>query len=77
MQTEVKPDQAVDDHAVALALDLSVHTVRKDRQKLQRIPFYKINGSVRYNLARVFEAMAAYEHGGPRPTQARRSRGGA
>lgn len=42
-----------------------MHTVRKDRTGKRRIPFFKIGGSVRYDLDRVREALQQYEQGGP------------
>ena len=65
----------VDDHAVAAALGISVHSVRKDRLKDARIPFVRINGTVRYHLPRVFEALAEYEVGGPKARPGRRKPG--
>lgn len=67
MRTENNPTApfAVDEHEAARALGLSVHTLRKDRINARRIPFYKIGGTIRYDLARVREALAAYEQGGP------------
>ena len=55
----------VDEYAAAAALGLSVHTLRKDRQRDRRIPFYRIGGSIRYNLDRVRAALDALECGGP------------
>ena len=73
MQTETKPGAlTVDEHEAAAALGLSVHTLRKDRQHDRRIPYYKIGSAVRYDLGRVREALAALEHGGPKPPAARR-----
>ena len=57
----------VDEHAAAEALGLSVHTLRKDRRASRQIPFYRIGGSIRYNLTRVLEALAPFEEGGARP----------
>lgn len=56
--------QLVDEFACAKALGLSVGTLRKDRQSDRRIPFFKIGTSVRYDLERVREALAAFEQGG-------------
>ncbi|MDT3679861.1 MAG: hypothetical protein ROZ64_13620 [Burkholderiaceae bacterium] len=62
-KTEV-PRLAVDEFAIARALDMSVHFLRKDRQTERRIPYFKIGGSVRYDLQRVREALARMEQGG-------------
>jgi hypothetical protein len=74
MQTETKPARlGVDEFAIAAELGLSVHTVRKDRVKGRRIPYFKIGTTVRYNVERVREALACLEVGGPaaRPTARR------
>lgn len=64
-QAHVQPI-AVDEHAAAQALGVSVHYLRKDRRTKRLIPFYKIGSDiVRYNLPRVLEALAACEQGGP------------
>lgn len=75
MQTEATTPTdriGVGEHEVAAALGLSVHTLRKDRTAARRIPFYKIGGSVRYNLDRVRETLTALEVGGIQPRKARR-----
>ncbi len=75
MQTQTLPTTAaiaVGEREAALALGLSVHTLRKDRQSARLFPFYKIGRSVRYDLVRVREALAARELGGPAPRTARR-----
>lgn len=56
---------AVDEYAAAAAINKSVGWMRKDRLGARIIPFYKIGGSVRYNLDRIREALAAVEEGGP------------
>jgi hypothetical protein len=58
------PTIAVDEHAVAAALSVSVWWVRKDRIKARLIPFYRIGGHIRYDIARVHEALAAMQEGG-------------
>lgn len=67
MQTTEHQSQriAVDEHEAAELLGMSVHTLRKDRTKARRIPFFKIGGSVRYSVDRIRAALAEYEHGGP------------
>lgn len=72
MTTETKSNAPVDEFAAAEFLGLSVHTLRKDRQRDRRIPFYKIGSAVRYDLGRVRDALASLEVGGPRP-KARRA----
>lgn len=72
MQTEIKQSVAVGEHEAANALGLSVHTLRKDRQKERRFPYFKVGRSVRYDLARVREALAGMEVGGPEPVAKRR-----
>lgn len=76
MQTTITGTQVglVDEHQAAKALGLSVHTLRKDRQHQRRIPYLKLGGTVRYNLERVFEAVAAYELGGPQIRSRRAAR---
>lgn len=74
MQNATTPSRlVVDEFAVAEALSLSVHTVRKDRQHDRRIPFFKIGGAVRYNLDRVRAALLEMECGGPAPRPDARS----
>lgn len=63
---------AVNEHEVAVALNLSVHTLRRDRVGARRIPFFRVGRCVRYDLGRVWEALAAIEVGGPTPRPARR-----
>jgi hypothetical protein len=76
VQTENKR-QTVDDIAVAAALGVSVSTVRHDRLGARRIPFYRIGGSIRYDLDRVWEALAALEVGGVALPSKRRSKAAA
>lgn len=70
-QTPPPPTIAVGEREAATALGLSVHTLRKDRQKARLIPFYKIGRSVRYDMARVREALATREFGNPVPARKR------
>ena len=78
MQTEIKttPPAIValgcDEHAAAAALGLSVHTLRKDRVKDRRFPFYKVGARVLYNMDRLREALADLERGGPTSRPQRR-----
>lgn len=58
------PKLALTEHEMAEALGLSVHTLRKDRQRQRRIPFFKLGSAVRYNVDRVREALATFEEGG-------------
>ncbi len=55
---------AVDETACAAAIGMSVAWLRKDRRGARLVPFYRLGGSVRYNLARVREALGAVEEGG-------------
>lgn len=55
---------AVDEHACATAISVSVHFLRKDRRGARRIPFYRLGTRVVYDLTRVREALAATEEGG-------------
>lgn len=55
---------AVDEKQAAAAINMSVGFLRKDRQTKRLIPFYRIGGSIRYDLNRVREALAAVEEGG-------------
>lgn len=61
----------VDEKQAAIALGLSVHTLRKDRQTNRRFPFYRFGGRIVYNLDRLKTAMANMEEGGI--TQTRRA----
>ena len=62
----------ISEYEAAALLGLSVHTLRKDRTSLRRIPFFKVGRSVRYNAQRLSEALAAMELGGPDARPARR-----
>jgi excisionase family DNA binding protein len=68
MATDTSPHQPkVDEHEAAAYLGLSVDTLRKDRQGERRFPFYKMGRTVRYDVQRLDEALAAMECGGPQP----------
>ena len=54
----------VDEKAAAEAIGMSVFWLQKDRQTNKHIPFYRVGGRVRYDLARVREALLALEEGG-------------
>jgi hypothetical protein len=57
---------AVDEHATAAAIGMSVHWLRKDRRGQRVVPFFRIGGAIRYDLQRVREALVARcEEGGP------------
>lgn len=64
---------AINETRLAEALDMSVHFLRKDRRTKQLIPFYRLGGSIRYNLTSVTNALAAYEKGGQRPQPRKRA----
>lgn len=73
MQAETKPTRlVVDEYEAAEALGLSVHTLRKDRVSGRRFPYYKVGSSIRYNIERLRESLAAFEQGGPAAPSARR-----
>jgi hypothetical protein len=73
MPSDDKPSRlGVTEYVVAEELGISVHTLRKDRIKDRRFPFFKIGSAVRYNLDRVRQALAELEVGGPRPPAPRR-----
>lgn len=52
------------DVEIAAELGTSVTWVRHDRRGARVLPFYKMGGLVRYNRARVLQALAAVEEGG-------------
>ena len=64
---------AINETRLAEALDMSVHFLRKDRRIKHLIPFYRLGGSIRYNLTSVTNALAAYEEGGQRPQPRKRA----
>jgi hypothetical protein len=43
---------------------MSVHWVRKDRRTKRLLPFFKLGGSVRYDLERVRQSLRCMEEGG-------------
>lgn len=68
---------AVSEAQLAKAIGMSVHYLRKDRTDKRLIPFYRIGGSIRYNLDRVRQALAACEEGGAQPKPRKRAAGAA
>ena len=54
----------IDERELAVALGMSVHFLRKDRCGPRLIPFYRIGGSIRYDMTRVREALIGLELGG-------------
>lgn len=73
METKPSRDRlGVSEYVVAEELGISVHTLRKDRTKHRRLPFFKIGSAVRYNLERVREALRDLELGGQGPKPRRR-----
>lgn len=54
---------AVDEATAAMAIGMSIHFLRNDRRTKRLIPFYRIGDCIRYDLARVREALAAMEEG--------------
>lgn len=57
---------AVNEKTLAEAIGMSVPWLRKDRATKRLLPFYRIGASVRYDVARVREALARLEEGGAR-----------
>jgi len=65
--SQASPIVAVDEHAVAAAIGMSVHFVRKDRRTKRLLPYFRIGGSIRYDLDRVRDALISKcEEGGHR-----------
>ena len=54
----------LDTSAIAEFLGLSPAWVKKDRLTKRLLPFVRVGSSIRYDLARVREALAATEAGG-------------
>lgn len=69
------PTIAVDEHAIAKALHVSVGWVRKDRYGRRILPFYRLGGHIRYNPDHCVAAIAAVEEGGDQAPKPRISRG--
>ncbi len=58
---------AVDEHACAEAIGMSVAWLRKDRRTARLVPFYRLGTAIRYDLERVRAALVARaEEGGGR-----------
>jgi hypothetical protein len=72
--TATTPRIGVDEIEMAAAIGMSVGWLRKDRRSKRLIPFFRLGDRVKYNPARVMEAMASLEEGG---TRKRRNGGGA
>ncbi len=70
------PKLVLNESEIAAALGVSKSWVQHDRCGARILPFYKIGGSVRYNLDRVRAALDAREEGGT-PTAGRRRAGAA
>lgn len=49
---------------MAAALGVSVSWLQHDRCSRRLVPFYRLGGNIRYNPARVTDALAAMEEGG-------------
>ena len=68
---------ALNEKETAAALGVSLSWLQHDRCGKRLIPFYRVGGLVRYNAARVTDALAAMEEGGAagnspsRPTKRR------
>lgn len=76
MQDQATPNPiSIDEYEAARLTGLSVHTLRKDRVGKQRIPFYRIGRSVRYNVQRLQETLTSLEVGGAPTPRASRRRG--
>lgn len=55
---------ALNEKETATALGVSLSWLQHDRCGKRLIPFYRVGGLVRYNAARVTDALAAMEEGG-------------
>lgn len=75
--TPEAPRIAVDETALAAAIGMSVAFLRKDRRTKRLLPFYRIGDSIRYDLSRVRESLAALEEGGAKPTPRKATSGAA
>ena len=65
LYTMKKPSTTlVNEFACADSIGMSVHFLRKDRIGKQIVPFTKIGGAVRYDLAAVRDAIKARTQGG-------------
>ncbi len=58
------PPFAITEHQVAACIGMSVHWVRKDRRTKRLLPYFKLGGSVRYDLERVRQSLRGLEEGG-------------
>lgn len=55
---------AVDEKTLSESICMSLAWLRKDRATKRLLPFYRIGTAVRYDMARVREALARLEEGG-------------
>jgi hypothetical protein len=62
----IYPATPVNEFACAEAIGMSVYFLRKDRNRRGKklIPFTKIGGAVRYDMACVHDVLKAMQHGG-------------
>lgn len=70
---------ALNEKETATALGVSLSWLQHDRCGKRLIPFYRVGGLVRYNAARVSDALAAMEEGGvagSSPSRPMKRRGG-
>jgi hypothetical protein len=63
-QIDDAPRQTLCEAKMARLMDVSPSWLAHDRCGARKIPFYRIGGLVRYEPARVFEALAQMEEGG-------------
>lgn len=54
----------VDDKTIAELIGMSLHWVRKDRITKRLLPFFRVGGSVRYDVPTVRKALLARSEGG-------------
>ena len=55
---------ALNEKETAAALGVSLSWLQHDRCGKRLIPFYRVGGLIRYNAARVTDALSAMEEGG-------------
>ncbi len=72
-RNDLRAALGVDEFDAAHAINVSVHTLRKDRRTARKFPFYKIGKRVIYSLDRLRETLVEFEVGG---TSWRRNRPG-
>lgn len=78
-QAHAAPRIALNEKETAAALGVSLSWLQHDRCGKRLIPYYRVGGLVRYNAARVSEALAGMEEGGAAtaPARSAKRRGGA